>query len=59
MVLSLDRVYLTARERFPSKAVEVTPVPFNVELAKLRQRLDEPLASYNISKRTSANVPSQ
>lgn len=33
-------------ERFPSKAVEVTPVPFDVELSDLRQKPDEPLATY-------------
>ena len=33
-------------ERFPSKAVEVTPIPFDVELSELRQRTDEPLNAY-------------
>ena len=33
-------------ERFPIKAVEITPVPFDVELADLRQKPEESLASY-------------
>lgn len=33
-------------ERFPSKAAELSPVPFDVELAELRQKVDESLANY-------------
>ena len=33
-------------ERFPTKAVEITPVPFDVELADLRQKPEEPLVAY-------------
>ena len=33
-------------ERFPTKAVEITPIPFDVELADLRQKPEEPLVAY-------------
>ena len=33
-------------ERFPSKAAEQAPVPFDVELAELRQKPDESLVNY-------------
>jgi hypothetical protein len=33
-------------ERFPSKAAELTPIPFDVELAELRQKHDESLVNY-------------
>ena len=33
-------------ERFPTKAIEVTHVPFDVELSELHQKLNEPLAVY-------------
>lgn len=33
-------------ERFPSNAVELTPIPFDVELAELKQREDESLAGF-------------
>ena len=39
-------------ERFPTKAVEITPVPFDVELADLRQKPEEPLVAYY--KRTTS-----
>ena len=43
---TIDSLRSLLCERFPAKAVEVTPVPFNVELAELQQRTDEPLSSY-------------
>jgi hypothetical protein len=33
-------------ERFPTKAVEISPIPFDVELSELRQRSDEALVSF-------------
>lgn len=33
-------------KRFPSKVVEATPIPFDVELTDLRQRPDKPLSAY-------------
>ena len=33
-------------ERFPSKVMEISPVPFDVELAELHQRPEESLAAY-------------
>jgi hypothetical protein len=33
-------------ERFSTKAVELSPIPFDVELSELRQRPDETLASF-------------
>ena len=46
-------------DRFPSKIVELTPVSFDVELAELNQRSDEPLLTYykrvtNIMQRVGA-----
>ncbi len=38
---------LTLRLRFPTKAVEISPIPFDVELSELRQRSDEALVSFN------------
>lgn len=43
---TIDNLRSLSCERFPAKAVEVTPIPFNVELAELQQRTDEPLSSY-------------
>ena len=33
-------------DRFPSRAVEAAPIPFNVELAEIAQRSEESLSSY-------------
>lgn len=33
-------------ESFPSKEIEVSPIPFEVELAELHQRPEEPLSAY-------------
>ena len=33
-------------ERFPSKVMEVSPIPFDLEIASLRQRPEESLAAY-------------
>ena len=33
-------------ERFPSKAIEITPIPLDLELSDLHQNKDEPLSAY-------------
>jgi hypothetical protein len=33
-------------KRFPFKAIELTPIPFNIELAELRQKHDKSLVNY-------------
>ena len=44
--LTVERLRSLLRERFPSKAVDIAPIPFNVELADLQQRSEESLANY-------------
>ena len=43
---TVERLRSLLRDRFPSKAVDVAPIPFSVELADLQQRSEESLATF-------------
>ena len=43
---TVDNFLALFKERFPSKAIETTPITFDSELADLKQKQDEALATY-------------